>query len=496
VAYFFRLICTAFLAVFSLSAHALIPKIGQYSVVDTRGASYGTYFGETPDAACQQALPGFVAKFGPGGWSAIRVAVESNGTQCRAYGRPNSNPETDIGAVAITLAGSSCPANSTASGSQCQCASGYAEFGGKSCVIDNGCLSTMGLTPPNDAACLNGECQYGYKFSSGQAPTASPYGRFCNKGCTVKGDLAACGQYSSGVMVAGQGVCIVKNSFYTGDKCVGSGEVSGPSSQGTQGGTTTDPSGVKTEANPVPERLPPGKCPGTVNGVAVVVSCDTSASNDNSTKNGTVKNADGSVTNNTTNNTTVKNTICSGGSCTTTTTVTSGGAGPNGTGAGSTTTTTSETGPKAEVCAKSPGIGACQGEDDKKPTGFGGTCGGGFKAVSEDAVINAMAEETFRQNCKVNPDDGAQTVGRDAASKTGNQTGDNPNNGSVSIGSGSFDSSNALGGVASCIADKTIVVMGKSVNIAFSMICQYLEALGLVMLGVASLLALRIVTRG
>jgi hypothetical protein len=50
--------------------------------------------------------------------------------------------------------------------------------------------------------------------------------------------------------------------------------------------------------------------------------------------------------------------------------------------------------------------------------------------------------------------------------------------------------------VASCIADKTIVVMGRSINIAFSMICQYLEALGLVMVGVASLLSLRIVTRG
>jgi hypothetical protein len=421
------------------------------------------------------------------------IDVTATSATARCHYIPNNNTLSNGNAQAVA---GSCPANSTPSGSACKCAVGYVEFGGTSCVIDNGCLSVMGLTPPDGGACQGGECEYFYKITPGAQATASAYGRFCNSGCTVKGDLASCGQ-TSGVMISGKGVCVITGSFYTGDKCVGSSEVSGPSSQGTDGGTTTDPGTVKTDANGVPDKAASdGKCPGQVNGVDVMVTCGSSASNDTSTKNGTTKNPDGSVTNNTTNNTTTTQTICNGNSCQKITTTTSGGSGPNGTGPGSKTETTTETGTKDSMCASNPGSNACKGNDDKKPTGFGGTCAGGYKAVSEDAVINAMAEETFRQNCKVNPDDASQTLGREEAAKTGNQTGSNPNNSTVSIGSGSFDTSNALGGVASCIADKTIVVMGRSINIAFSMICQYLEALGLVMVGVASLLSLRIVTRG
>lgn len=485
MAYLYRLIASLVLVLLSGSVGATIPKASLWSTDYLLPTKSDSFVG-----ACQAHVAKYLAQYPTSG------AAFGSATPTRCYWKPA--PATNYVNINEYPA-SGCPANSTASGSGCACGSGYVELGGTSCIIDNGCTSVLGLTPPNSGACVGGNCQYGYKVSAGEQATAQPFGRFCNSGCTVKGELNFCGQYSSGVMIAGQGVCEIKNSYYTGDKCTGSGAVSGPSSQGTTGGTTTDPTAVNTEANPVPARLDPGKCPGQINGVDIPggVNCGSTAGNDTTVKNGTTVNPDGTVTNNnTTNNTTIKNTICNAGACTTTTTVTSGGSGPNGTGAGSTTTTTTESGPKAEVCSKNPGISACQGDDDKKPTGFGGSCAGGYKAVSEDAVINAMAEETYRQNCKVNPDDASQTLGREEAAKTGNQTGSNPNNGSVSIGAGSFDSSNALGGVASCIADKTIVVMGKSVNIAFSMICQYLEALGLVMLGVASLLALRIVTRG
>ncbi|SCX69078.1 virulence factor TspB C-terminal domain-related protein [Variovorax sp. EL159] len=355
-------------------------------------------------------------------------------------------------------------------------------------------MTMMGMTPPNDGACQGGVCQYGYKVNAGEQATAQPYGRFCNKSCTVKGGLDWCGQYSSGVMISGRGVCQISNSFYTGDKCNGSGEVSGPSSQGTDGGANPDPTKVKDEANPVPSQLPPGKCPGQVNGVDVVVNCGSTAENTKKEQNGTTKNPDGSVTNNTTNNTTTTQTTCNGNACQKITTVTSGGSGPNGTGPGSKTETTTQNGTKSEMCAGS-AAAACKG-DDKKPTGFGGSCASGYKAVSEDAVINAMAEETFRQNCKVNPDDGETTLAKTERAKTGNQTGDNPNNDKVSISSGAIDTSDALGGAAMCIGDKTINVMGLSpVTIPFSRWCDGFPLLGNLMLACSFLLAGVIILR-
>lgn len=390
----------------------------------------------------------------------------------------------------------SCPENSTASGSSCVCAAGYVELGGTSCVIDNGCTSVMGMTPPNDGACQGGVCQYGYKVNAGEQATAQPYGRFCSSSCTVKGNLDFCGQYSSGVMVSGRGVCQISKSFYTGDKCTGSSEVSGPSSQGTDGGTSSDPTKVETAANPVPEKLPPGKCPGQVNGVDVVVTCGSTASNETKKEDGSTKNPDGSVTNNTTNNTTTTQTICNGNACQKITTVTSGGSGPNGTGPGSKTETKTESGTKSEMCAGSTAA-ACKGDDDKKPTGFGGSCAGGYKAVSEDAVLNAMAEEQYRRNCQLLDTSGgeASEVGTEMA-KTGNRTGDSGNNSTVNVGPGSFDTSNALGGGA-CNIDKTVNVWrGYSVTLPFSNACNFLLWMGNLGVACALLLAARIVARG
>jgi hypothetical protein len=111
-------------------------------------------------------------------------------------------------------------------------------------------------------------------------------------------------------------------------------------------------------------------------------------------------------------------------------------------------------------------------------------------------VINAMAEETFRQNCKVNPDEASQKLGRDEAAKTGNQTTDNPNNSSVTVSSASFDSSDAIGAGAYCIGDKSVTILHWSATLPFSKVCSSLDILGLALLAVSSLLATRIVARG
>lgn len=129
-------------------------------------------------------------------------------------------------------------------------------------------------------------------------------------------------------------------------------------------------------------------------------------------------------------------------------------------------------------------------------TGFSGNCAAGFKAVSDDAVINAMAEETYRQNCKVNPDEASQALAKTNVDKEGSQTGTLPGNAAVSIGPGSFDTSDALGGGAACMPDLTVSVLGRPQTLPFSVLCDYLGYMGGVLLAVSFLLAARIVTRG
>ncbi|MWN70132.1 hypothetical protein, partial [Escherichia coli] len=116
-------------------------------------------------------------------------------------------------------------------------------------------------------------------------------------------------------------------------------------------------------------------------------------------------------------------TECNGGICTTTTTKRNVDFSGNQVGS-ATTTTTKES--MTAKCAATPGDTVCvsvglggsnssgggRGNDEDGPSSFGGDCAAGFKAVSDDAVINAMAEETFRQNCKVNPDAMSQLKGQ------------------------------------------------------------------------------------
>ncbi|MFV0678266.1 virulence factor TspB C-terminal domain-related protein [Variovorax sp. tm] len=146
----------------------------------------------------------------------------------------------------------------------------------------------------------------------------------------------------------------------------------------------------------------------------------------------------------------------------------------------------------SEYCKNNPKALQCTGTQSS----FGGACASGFSAKSDDAVVNAMAEETFRQNCKVNPDDASQILGRTEAAKTGNQTGTNPNNSSVAVGAGNFDSSDAIGSSGQCVGDQTVTVLRWTATLPFSRVCSSLDMLGLALLAVSSLLAARIVARG
>lgn len=156
------------------------------------------------------------------------------------------------------------------------------------------------------------------------------------------------------------------------------------------------------------------------------------------------------------------------------------------------TNTTTTTKPVGEYCKEHPSDTACKG----KTSSFGGDCSAGFKAQGEDAVLNAMAEETFRQNCKLTPGGAEQQVSDAEGLNAGHELSKNPNNSSVDFSPASIDTSNALGGSPGCIADRTGTIMGQQFTFKFSEWCQGFEAFGTLLLAVGYLLAAVIVIRG
>lgn len=198
---------------------------------------------------------------------------------------------------------------------------------------------------------------------------------------------------------------------------------------------------------------------------------------------------------------TKEETKCEGTTCTTTTTTTS-----TTTSNSVSTSTTSVTESLSDKCAKDPTNKVCtktgttggggKGDGDGTPSSFGGSCAGGFKAVSEDAVLNAMAEEQYRRNCELLRTDSEPSTWLQAESqKTGDRTGDLPGNKDVSISGADIDTSDALGG-GGCNLDRTITVAKMSVTLPFGKACQPLEVFGQLLVAVSMLLAGRIIMRG
>lgn len=225
----------------------------------------------------------------------------------------------------------------------------------------------------------------------------------------------------------------------------------------------------------------PGGTTGEVNGRTVCVNFDPKTNTIESVKATTSTTANGSGTVTATSTTT---TTCSNGSCNTTSTTV---VNNNGT-TSSETKTTDE--PQSDFCAKNPTDPQCTDEGS-----FTGACAAGF-SCSGDAIQCAVAREQHVRNCALfdaTSDEAALYTSE--KNKAGNQTTGLPGNDAVSVGPSSFDTSDALGG-GSCIGDKSITVAGRVVVIPFSNVCEYLAALGNVLLAVSFLYAARIVTRG
>lgn len=148
--------------------------------------------------------------------------------------------------------------------------------------------------------------------------------------------------------------------------------------------------------------------------------------------------------------------------------------------------------PVGDFCAKNPQAKMCKTEEDSS---FSGACGSP-PACAGDAVLCAIAAATFASECHWNQPASAATAAYDAAAaNTGKVTDNLPGNSSMSLGAGSFDTSDALGG-GSCIADKSASIMGHSYVIPFSKVCPHLSLLGYVLMFVTFIIAARIVGRG
>ena len=146
----------------------------------------------------------------------------------------------------------------------------------------------------------------------------------------------------------------------------------------------------------------------------------------------------------------------------------------------------------SDFCAKNPLVKMCKVEGDS--SWVGGDCAAA-PACTGDAILCAVAAQTFKTQCALS-DPGTATPLYDAAKvKTGDQTIDNPKNSTVTVGAGNFDQTNLLG-AASGMTDRTITVMGSSIILPFSDVNVWLARFGIVLQAVTFLLCARIVVRG
>jgi len=253
------------------------------------------------------------------------------------------------GATAITMTvPGTCPANSTDAGSTCTCNANYQPN-----AANNACEPTPNQCASTLAKPLGGAGQeFQYPVASKTVPS-----RVCSGGC---------GYIPSGAAGSGAALWTKLGDTWTyvarsAADWIGDGLQCIAAPVGSPGTPPTTP--------PQPDPTPPPKgfCKGTVNGVEVVVACDSTSTSSGTGTGGTApgSSSTGSSTgpspDGTAPNTGAKNsdTTCSGSSCTTTTTTTTNH------GDGTTTTETeTQTQDKGDYCSEHPGSPQCEEEND------------------------------------------------------------------------------------------------------------------------------------
>jgi hypothetical protein len=142
--------------------------------------------------------------------------------------------------------------------------------------------------------------------------------------------------------------------------------------------------------------------------------------------------------------------------------------------------------PQADYCKDNPKAVQCKDTQNS----FSGSCSAGFNGEGDVATV-AIAKAVWETKCKFFDTTSAESDLYTASKSAG--TGLNTE--TFAISATSFDQSNPLG-AASCVPDKTIVVMTKTIVLPFSSICTHLATLGTILTSVSWLLAFAIVARG
>lgn len=498
MAHLYRLVALCALACWSFASFALIPPVSGYRAVHQSKPVATAYF-LTKQQACDAAPAAYSAAYGG---TAFVSSFED--TACFVQ-------SSLTGGEIFTFEGgsSACPANSSTAPGGCQCNAGY---------VENSAQTACEL-PPDPCVDVKGAIYGEIEWAS--TTKGNHYGCVGGEGMIASCQTVAVCDYTQ--RTPGQaGYTCRGNAYATGARsvmCTGTGE----SSDSPSKPPVTDPVNPDkppVPGQPAPARCPAGQAPGEFNGARICA--PTGSGSETSTPapgNGssTVNNSDGSSTT----STQTGRTTCVQGQCTTVTNntnVTTNAPGndtcPSGqtpgtktvngqtrttcTGTKEGTTTEAQTG----FCEKNPKDKQCDG--DGADNSFGGACAGGFKAVSDDAVLNAMAEEQYRRNCEFfekKPDATDETRAYDAmvakGKQGGDQTGDLPEGSKrdYTIGPGDFDYTSAIG-PQQCFTDRSVTMWGKSIAIPLSVVCPWLEILGNILVVVGSLLAARIVVRG
>jgi len=318
----------------------------------------------------------------------------------------------------------SCPGDSSAAGgSSCTCDSGFQPGANNTCK------------PTNCTSVEQGASSYQMHWSGTGTAT-------CYQGC-----MFSC-SYTSYNSASNKSFCVTGAAHATGESCMGSNQT------GTTEGTGTGAGGPASSC-------PTGQCPGEVNGQSVCVPCKvttppvtTSASAPSGMTPPPLDGVPGATSKE-------KKTEYEGSKCETTTTYRNP--------AGETVGETKESQEKDSFCSQNPGLSIC------KDGSFGGACGG--FTCNGDAVQCAMAKGQYERACEFfQPSGLAVDAGVNGANGEDQPTG-HPGTVPVTTAFGNqIEQTDLLAG--SCPGDFSISVMGKSVAVPMSKICEPLSQLG------------------
>lgn len=370
-----------------------------------------------------------------------------------------------------------CPSNSTASGTECACNSGYLEDSG-ACVpgptaedlLAEYCsqfssnkreasVYQPGRGDAGPSTSFTNTCRVPEAFSPDGSSSGLPMFPGTNKGCGADFEYAWAGNDGSGNWT------VYGYETYTGGTCV-------PGSGG--GSTPGDPAGEESPPSKDSDKTCDGY-QGTVNGVSTCVPYASKTGAD-----GTVKktNPDGSTEELKT------ETTCTGTKCETTTTTTTRDANGNVTGV----STSVGTGTKDVYCNNNPKAAICKGEGgDGDESSFGGSCATAFTCKG-DVLQCVIAKEQHKRACELfdNENDETRLYGA-SKGKEGDQSARLDANRVLDMNGPGMFKTDALFGSGSCIQDLNVQVMERTVQLPLSYLCPWVAELRYVLLGLGAL---------